>query len=211
MSRDALLQAFGYLASILVAVSLMMRSIVRLRWINLVGAICFTIYGVLISAYPVAALNFAIVLINVFFLWKLRRTTEAFALMEMAPNSPYLTEFLRFHGSDIRRFQPGFRFDPGIRQHAVMTLRDLVPAGAVILAPRDEHTADVTLDFVTPAYRDFKVGDYVFNRRRDFFRDLGITRLVTNAGSDSHAAYLRRVGFRPTSGTEYELDLGQVR
>lgn len=210
MSRDVLLQAFGYLASILVAVSLMMRSIVRLRWINLVGAVCFTIYGVLISAYPVAALNFAIVLINVYFIWNMSRTREAFALMEMASDSPYLAEFLKFHGPDISRFQPEFRFDPTARQLAVLTLRDLVPAGAVILARRDDHTADVTLDYVTPAYRDFRIGDYVFRRRKDFFRELGIDRLVTRAGSDSHAAYLRRVGFRPTSDNEYELALGNA-
>ena len=48
----ALLETFGYLASLLVAVSLMMRSIVRLRWINLTGAACFTAYGILIAAYP---------------------------------------------------------------------------------------------------------------------------------------------------------------
>ena len=57
MSTHVLLEGFGYLASVLVVISLMMRSIVRLRWINLVGAACFTAYGILISAYPVAALT----------------------------------------------------------------------------------------------------------------------------------------------------------
>ena len=73
MSTLVLLEGLGYLASVLIAISLMMRSIVRLRWINLVGAVCFTVYDILIAAYPVAALNFAIVLINVYFLWKMSR------------------------------------------------------------------------------------------------------------------------------------------
>ncbi len=141
MSTSVLLEGFGYLASVLVAVSLMMRSIVRLRWLSLVGAACFTVYGILITAYPVAALNFAIVLINIYFLARLRLTYETFAVMEMPADSPYLAEFLRFHEGDIRGFQPGFVFAPTARQHVFLVLRDLVPAGVVITEPRDGRGA----------------------------------------------------------------------
>lgn len=58
----------GYIASALVAVSLMMSSIFRLRVINLVGAALFTVYGLLIGAYPVAAMNLFIVLIDLYYL-----------------------------------------------------------------------------------------------------------------------------------------------
>lgn len=210
MSTHVLLEAFGYLASVLIAISLTMRSIVRLRWINLIGAACFTGYGILIAAYPVAALNFAIVLINVYFLWRMSRTREAFAVVEMPSDSPYLAEFLRFHAADITKFQPEFRFDPTAAQHVLMALRDLVPAGAVIVAPRGDRTARVSLDFVTAAYRDFRIGDYIFNGRRDLFRNLGYDTLVTSAGNEAHARYLRRVGFRTTDGTGYRLDLAQT-
>lgn len=88
MSTHVLLEGLGYLASVLIAISLMMRSIVRLRRINLVGSACFTVYGILIAAYPVAALNFAIALINVYFLWKMSRTKEAFAVVEMPALQP---------------------------------------------------------------------------------------------------------------------------
>jgi hypothetical protein len=46
----------------------MMRSIVKLRVINLLGAAIFTIYGLLIGAYPVAVVNFIIVLIDLYHL-----------------------------------------------------------------------------------------------------------------------------------------------
>lgn len=207
MSRDVLLEGLGYLASVLVAVSLMMRSIIRLRWFSLVGATCFTIYGALISAYPVAGLNFAIVLINVYFLVSARRTDEEFSLLTVRPGSPYLREFLAFHGDDIARFQPRFAFDPDGDQHVLMVLRDMVPAGVLILRPGRDGAASVDLDFVTPAYRDFKVGSYLFNRRRDVFENLGIDRIESPAGSHRHAAYLKRMGFVP-SGNGYALDLG---
>lgn len=64
------LEFLGYLASILVAISLMMRSLTKLRVINLSGSLLFTIYGFSIGAYPVAALNAFIVLVNIFYLQK---------------------------------------------------------------------------------------------------------------------------------------------
>ena len=48
---------FGYAASLMVAVSLMMSSIVKLRWFNLVGATMFSTYGFIIGSLPVGFLN----------------------------------------------------------------------------------------------------------------------------------------------------------
>jgi hypothetical protein len=61
-------EIIGYTASALVAISLMMSSIVKLRVINMIGAALFTLYGLLIGAYPVAVLNFTIVLIDLYYL-----------------------------------------------------------------------------------------------------------------------------------------------
>jgi len=63
----------GYLASIVVAISLMMSNIKKLRWWNLIGAALFVAYGVAIDAYPVALVNFFIVLIDIYYLVKLYR------------------------------------------------------------------------------------------------------------------------------------------
>lgn len=68
-------EGLGYLASVLVAVSLTMRSLLKLRVINLAGAMLFTIYGLVIGALPVAALNFFIVGVNVYYLHQMFRTS----------------------------------------------------------------------------------------------------------------------------------------
>ena len=52
-----LLEIFGYMASILIALSLMMSNIKRLRWINLFGAAALSFYGYFIDAFPVFILN----------------------------------------------------------------------------------------------------------------------------------------------------------
>jgi len=60
------IELIGYLGSVLVAISLMMRSLLRLRVINLIGALFFTTYGALLGAYPVAVLNGLIVCIDLY-------------------------------------------------------------------------------------------------------------------------------------------------
>lgn len=66
----------GYLASILIVISLMMTNIIKLRIINSVGCIVFVIYGLLVKSYPVALSNLAIVLINLYNLYKLNNNNK---------------------------------------------------------------------------------------------------------------------------------------
>ena len=66
----------------MIVVSLLMKSILRLRVINLIGAIIFTIYGLLIKSYPVAASNGAIILIDLYYLYQMwKGKDEQFKLM----------------------------------------------------------------------------------------------------------------------------------
>lgn len=63
----------GYAASILIVISLMMTSIIKLRIINSIGCFLFVIYGIYVKAYPVAISNAVIILINIYNLYKLKR------------------------------------------------------------------------------------------------------------------------------------------
>ncbi|RDY28054.1 lactate dehydrogenase [Romboutsia weinsteinii] len=66
----------GYLASILIVISLTMSNIKKLRIINSLGCLAFVIYGVAVKAYPVAISNFAIVIINLYYLYKLKNSNN---------------------------------------------------------------------------------------------------------------------------------------
>ena len=68
-------EMLGYMASVFVAISLMMRSVTKLRVINLIGAVLFTAYGLVIAAYPVAVMNGFIVLVNIYYLQQTWRET----------------------------------------------------------------------------------------------------------------------------------------
>lgn len=197
MDRQVLYELIGYVASALVAVSLMMSSILKLRLVNLVGSAAFAAYGVLIHAYPVAAMNGFIVLINLYYLHRMLRTREYFHLLSVEPDSQYLRHFLQFYDREIRRFLPDFSYQPAAGDLAVYVLRDMVPAGLLIGRMEPEGRLCVTLDFVIPQYRDFKIGRYLFFGERDFFRARGIREIVSDPGTPAHQAYLRRMGFAP--------------
>ena len=60
----------GYVASIMIAISLIMTDIVKLRVINSIGCILFAIYGFTVKAYPVGIINSFIFFVNSYYLYK---------------------------------------------------------------------------------------------------------------------------------------------
>lgn len=191
------LELVGYAASILIAVSLMMSSILRLRIINLIGAVLFTIYGFAIRAYPVAVVNFFIVLIDLYYLRQMLTAREFFRLLPVSPDSEYLAFFLRFYEQEIQRFLPGFAFRPAPGQVIFFVLRNLVPAGLFIGEFEPPDRLLVRLDFVIPGYRDFKTARYVFEEQAAFFQSRDIQAVCSPPGSPAHRRYLERMGFAP--------------
>jgi GNAT superfamily N-acetyltransferase len=189
-------ELIGYAASIMVAVSLTMSSILRLRVLNLIGAALFAVYGVVIGSAPVAVVNIFIVGVNIFYLVRLFGARELFRILEVGSGSEYLRYFLELSLGDIRRYVPEFTAPP---QGALtlFVLRGVVPAGLFVGEQREDGSLVVHLDYVLPNYRDFKVGSYLFQRQAAFFRDRGIRRFVTRASTRRHERYLQRMGFTP--------------
>ena len=140
MSDPALHLFVGYLGSALVVTSLAMRSIVRLRIVGLAGALTFTVYGVLITAWPVVLTNAVILLIHSHFLREILIAKEYFRVLEVRQESQYLKYFLESHRDEIQSIWSGFSFQPSPRLLTLFVLRDLVPAGLFIAEIEDEET-----------------------------------------------------------------------
>ena len=197
MESNVWFEIIGYVASVLVAVSLMMRSVLKLRVINLIGSLFFTIYGLVIGAYPVAVVNFIIVLINIYYLGQMLSTKEFFRLLPIRPDSEYLLAFLDFYHTDIQKFLPGFSYQPTGNEITYFILRNMIPAGLVIGEVRDGDCLFIQLDYAIPGYRDLKIGRFVFKENAQAFRERGIRRIYTATGSPAHAHYLEQMGFVP--------------
>ncbi len=197
MEKHFYIELIGYVASALIAISMMLSSILRLRLINLAGAAAFAVYGVFIHAQPVAILNGLIVGVNAYYLLQMLRAKEYFQLLNLRPDSDYLNYFLGFYAEDIRRIFPEFTPRPGANQMALFILRDCTPAGVFIAEERPGGVLQVVLDYAIPRYRDFKIGQFLFIEQANFFRERGVTEIVVLPHTADFGAYLMKVGFEP--------------
>ncbi len=201
------IEILGYVASVLVAVSLMMKSLARLRFLNLIGASAFALYGLLAGAYPVLAVNGFIAIVNIVFLAKMQPgRSEAFELLAIdRADSPYLRRFLDFHADDIHHFFPDFDLDMIDRPQIAFILRDMLPVGLVICEATEGDTLKVRLDYVIPSHRDFRCAQYFYRAWSEVMSCTGVCRFVARGGVDKHRKYLKRIGFEPDSalGTDW--------
>jgi len=206
MDTHAWLETVGYAGSILVAVSLMMKSLLRLRIINMIGALVFVAYGLLIRAYPVALLNGLIAGIDLYYLIQMVRQKDFFTLLEMGHDSDYLQSFVDFHWAEINEIFPNLAYTPQKTQNNLFILRDMVPAGLIVIEPEGSQ-AHILLDYVIPDYRDFGVAKFIFEDNTTYFNERGIQRLTADPGRPQHEAYLKKMGFRSENGG-YIFELG---
>lgn len=205
METQLIYELIGYLASVLIAVSLMMSSIIKLRVINLLGSITFTVYGLLITSYPVAAMNLFIAFVNIYYLRNMLASREYFTLLKIDRDSEYLCYFLDFYDRQIRRFQPRFSRKLPENGFHFFVLRDMIPAGLFIGEIQGHNRLLVTLDFVIPRYRDFKVGRYLYREKSDFFLQQGIQEIISYPGSREHQRYLQKMGFQQETANDGQM------
>jgi hypothetical protein len=66
-------EAIGVLASVIVLLSFIMNGESKIRIINIIGALLFTVYGVLINAFSVWFLNGTLLIVHIYKLIKLKK------------------------------------------------------------------------------------------------------------------------------------------
>ena len=200
-------EILGYVASVVVAVSLMMSSIVKLRWINLVGATLFSIYGFIIGALPVGFLNGFIAIINTYYLFKMYDREEYFKIISLAEHSDYQKEFIRFYKDEILTFFPDFKFNAEKLGFRLLVLRDMAIAGIVYGHSENSEELIIDLDFVLKEYRDLKPGQFLYHKNKELFTQQGFKRVIAKATEKYHAQYLLKMGFKKSENELYVLEL----
>ncbi|MGB7963984.1 MAG: hypothetical protein WCF12_13645 [Propionicimonas sp.] len=186
-------ELIGYLASGLVVASLAMSSVVRLRLVSLAGGIVFSVYGALLPSVPIIITNVAVSLLNIWFLSREFSPHRDLGAVPSAVDAPFLVDFLRSHTHDISRSHPEFT-GTTTANFALILTRDGLPAG-VLLGNREGNVLRLQLDYVMHAYRDSRIGSWLYASGSKVFTAAGITRIAANPASEVQRGYLRRVGF----------------
>jgi hypothetical protein len=201
------IQALGWAGSALLVFSLLQARVLRFRLLNLTASCTLTVFNALIGVWPMVAMNVVLAGINLWFIARLlrERGDEAtYEVVAVGPDEAYLQHFLKVQAPDIRRFFP--HFDAGALgegRSAYLVERGNETVGVVVVRDGGDGVARVELDYVTPRFRDFSPGEFVY-RRSGMFRDKGIRRILTPPGMVN--PYYERLGFRQ-DGDHWVADL----
>lgn len=190
-------QIVGWAGSALVVLSLMQARVLRFRWLNLVGSVLATAFNAVFAIWPFVAMNGVIAVINVYWLRRLvheRHDEAVYSVVRLAPDDAYLAHVMTVHAADIA----GYRSSPptapdAAEQMAFLVVRGDETVGVVLVSDLGDGVGHVDLDWVTPRFRDFTPGEFVY-RQSGVFAARGFRRLVTSGGP-GQTDYLARVGF----------------
>ena len=201
MDNAMMIELFGYLGSLLVVISMLMTSVMKLRIINTIGAGIFSLYALIIQSYPTALMNTCLVLINIYNLIRLSRKERHYDLVEGKEGEPLLHYLLHYYREDIIKYFPGFPQEATGADIVCIVCADAVPAGILLGKMRNGDAVEIILDYSTPAYRDCSVGAYLYPR----LSEKGIRRLVYTGKEKKHISYLKNAGFMPENESYVKL------
>lgn len=196
----------GYVASVLLALSLLVNNDLKFRWLNMFGCLAFIIYGILIEAFPIILTNGILLLINVYYLVKTYNTKENFDLLEFTPGDKIISKFLQFYSKDIESYFPAFKLSGNDNDIRFVTLRDMVIANIFVAELSADGVAYVKINYTVPKYRDYKVGTFIFEKEKSFLLGKGIRKVVySNVINKNHSAFLKRMGFEKYDGQTIKI------
>lgn len=205
---DHWLDILGWGGSALLVYSLLQSRVLRFRVLNLLACLALLVFNALLAVWPMVGMNAVLCLINLWFIVRLlgdRHDEAAFEVLAVRPDDVYLAHVLRVHRADILRHQPDLDAAAADAADAFLVLRGDETVGVVLLRrdAADPRTARVVLDYVTPRFRDFSPGEFVW-RRSGLLAGQGFARVVTSPRMVG--AYYDRVGFTP-DGDAWALEV----
>ncbi|MET3963546.1 hypothetical protein ABIE44_003480 [Marmoricola sp. OAE513] len=199
------LDAIGWTGSALLVYSVMQARVLRFRVLNLAACVVLTGYNATLEIWPMVAMNVALMAINLWHIRNLtstRHDTETYVVLEVGGQDDYLRHVLRVHEPDILTFQPDLVWDGADEDNRAFIVQRGDETVGVVLLRIDGPRATVLLDYVTPKYRDFSPGRFVW-LQSDMFVGRGVTTVTTSPSMVG--AYYEKVGFTALADGSFEL------
>lgn len=193
LTWDNIWNLIGYLASVIVLISFVMTSVVKLRWVSAIGSGLFSIYGFVIGSIPTGLLNAAVVVVNITYLVRMKKQQDLFSAHPIAIDNEFLNCFVLFHGKDIQTCFGPFDLHATDADTAILVYCNMTCAGLLVGKNLGGGKLRIDLDYATPEYRDCRVGKFLYRR----LSELGFHTLQAPATSNErHVAYLSSMGFQ---------------
>ncbi len=195
----------GYLASLFLIISLIVKNDIKFRLYNTLGCICFIFYGFIFSAFPVILTNTILLAINGYYLLKLYKHKENFDLVEFTGEDKMMQKFIQFYKDDIAIYFPSFEACQLKKNVNFVVLRDLVVANIFSVTVAENGDATVAINYTTKKYRDFKVGKFIFEKGKQFLLNKGVKKIIYKKDANTnHATFLKVNGFEENTDTFFK-------
>ena len=186
-----IIEAFGYLGSALVLVSFLMVSVFKLRVVNSIGSIIFTIYAFIIHSYPTAIMNACLVMINIYYLVKMsRKTDKEYDFVRTDVTDSLLKYAIDKYQEDIEKCFPKISLDFSGANCSYVVCHEGKPVG-IMVGNKHDDKMEIQLDYSVPEYRDFSIGKFLFSK----LPSEGIKTLIYRGSDEFHKDYLAKTGF----------------
>ena len=196
------IQILGYAASLIVFISLMMKSLAKLRVLNAAGSLLFVVFALATDSLPTAFLNMGIVVIDVFYFIRMTRVKDNFEIMTVQKDNEIVRRFYRTNKKELDALFGEASFVKSEKIALFFRNDDiagLLAYSSVVLPQSDssvpESAAEILIDFVVPKYRDFAVGRHFFVKDVSFWKEQGYSCLLSSVPDKRHIPYLERLGF----------------
>ena len=196
MNTKIIIEAIGYCGSLLVLVSFLMTSVVKLRVVNTIGSFIFMVYALIIRSYPTAIMNLCLVVINIHNLRRLRGTeSKTYDMIELDPEDSYLQYVLNKYKADILACFPLKSILPEETDKVYLVNCKDALAG-ITFGKLNGSVFDISLDYATPSYRDCSVGRFLSEQ----LAASGINELRYSGPTENHEAYLKKLDYVEENG-----------
>ena len=192
MDTALLIEIFGYIGSVLVVVSMLMSSIVKLRVVNTIGSIVSGAYALIVGAFPLVLMNGCLIVINVVNLYKLLNTKQSYDLVEGTTEDVLVDYFLKRYYDDIKKHFPAFDANAAKGKKAYIACCDGKPVG-MLIGEQNDGRFNILIDYSTPEYRDCSVASFIYSQ----FTSKNIKEVVYSQELvEVHREYMMKMGFK---------------
>jgi hypothetical protein len=188
MDFKILFEVIGYCGTILVVLSMMMTSVVKLRIINICGSILSMTYAVITNTWPIVLMNAALIIINVIQLIRSFRRSLNFNYRKVLTNDLSFKHFMEIYKFDIEKYFGEISISDN--EEAYLVYIDTELAG-VLVGNKENDCFNVSIDYAIPKFRDMSIGKYVYPKLKEY----DINLISQSSGVKKHNKYLLSMGY----------------
>ena len=134
-------------------------------------------------------------------MYKIYSRKDEFKIIKTSENESLLHEFVNFNKKEIEKICPDFDFNLSDKEYNYFITRNMVLVGLFLAKKESVNALTVSLDFVTPQYRDFKNGSFLYQFLAETLQKSGINTLNAIGKTPTHQQYLKEMGFK-NNGTD---------